>query len=299
MKKALMIGSTVADILIRVDHLPSLEEDVNPFGQTIALGGCCYNVSSVLGTFDVPYTLFSPVGKGIYGEFIEHALHENGMEPFLRSDEENGCCYCVIDKDGNRTFMAVHGAEYRFRREWFDDLDVSEYSDVYICGLELEEDTGVHIVDFLRANPQLNIYFAPSSRILAVPKDRMAAVLSMHPMMHLNKREANSWLIDAGFLNEELSDTRELCHKLFVQTGNLVVITDGANGAWAFDGRKDYMEKAFPADVTDGTGAGDTHLGTLIAMRMKGMSIKAALRCASFTSARIVEQNGAVLRLSE
>ena len=37
MRKALMIGSTVADVMIRVDHLPSLEEDVNPFGQSVAL----------------------------------------------------------------------------------------------------------------------------------------------------------------------------------------------------------------------------------------------------------------------
>ena len=141
-----MIGSTVADILIHVDHLPSLEEDVEPTGQTMSLGGCCFNVSNMLSFFEVPYTLFSPVGGGIYGTFIREELLRRGMRPVLETDEANGCCYCIIDKDGNRTFLALHGAEYLFRKEWFDSLNMEEYTDVYICGLEIEDKTGDVIV---------------------------------------------------------------------------------------------------------------------------------------------------------
>lgn len=41
-KKILIIGSTCVDIIINVDHLPKTEEDIHPFSQSMALGGCAY-----------------------------------------------------------------------------------------------------------------------------------------------------------------------------------------------------------------------------------------------------------------
>ena len=293
MKKVLMIGSTVADISIRVDHLPSLEEDVNPFGQSISLGGCCFNVSNMLALYNVPYTLFSPVGTGLYGSFIKQSLRERGMEPFLLSDEENGCCYCIVDKDGNRTFLAVHGAEYRFKPEWFERIDATDYSDVYVCGLEVEEDSGVYIIDYLQKHPELRVWFAPSARILNVQPERMDALLACHPILHLNRHEASSWLRGKDALPD--ADTMEsLVHALYEFTSNTVFMTDGANGACAFDGTNYYYEPAVRTEVTDGTGAGDCHAGTLIACTKIGMPISDALHEANRNAAAVVSVQGAL-----
>lgn len=293
MKKALMIGSTVADILIHVDHLPTLEEDVEPTGQTMSLGGCCFNVSHMLSVFHVPYTLFSPVGSGLYGTFIREELKRRGMTPALETDEENGCCYCIVDREGNRTFLALHGAEYLFRREWFDALDPECYSDAYVCGLELEDKTGDVITEFLQRNPHLNVYFAPSSRILHIPEDRMQAVLDCSPILHLNRREAVMWLNSQGHAcSEEV--TPALCRMLYERTRNTVIVTDGIKGAYAFDGARDYRVGAFPAVAVDGTGAGDSHIGTVMSMRMKGASLEAALRAAAVVSAQVVACSGAI-----
>ncbi len=294
-KQVLMIGSTVADVLIRVDHLPALEEDVNPFGQSLSLGGCCFNAANILELYGVPNTLFSPVGSGIFGDYIREQLKKYGRTPFLCPGEESGCCYCIIDAKGNRTFLAVHGAEYRFKKEWFDELDGNRFSDVYICGLELEEDSGVHIISFLKENPQLNIYFAPSARILHVPEDRMDAVLAMHPMLHLNCREAYAWLCSRGKIADGIHDPEVLIHSLFECTGNTVFLTDGADGAYAYDGTQLYFEPAVPVHAVDGTGAGDCHIGTLIACLSQGKSIPQAMREAAMNSAGVVCCQGALL----
>ena len=37
-------------------------------------GGCAYNVSEILRQSGVPYTLFSPVGTGIYGNYVREHL---------------------------------------------------------------------------------------------------------------------------------------------------------------------------------------------------------------------------------
>lgn len=75
-KNVLVIGSTVCDILIRVDHLPSVEEDVNPESQQMALGGCAFNVWNMLRLFQVPALLYSPVGTGLYGEYVRSQLNQ-------------------------------------------------------------------------------------------------------------------------------------------------------------------------------------------------------------------------------
>ena len=63
-KQILVIGSTVADIIIHLDHLPGTAEDVNITRQTMSLGGCAYNVFHMIRLFKIPCTLFSPVGSG-------------------------------------------------------------------------------------------------------------------------------------------------------------------------------------------------------------------------------------------
>ena len=70
MKNVLVIGSTVIDVIIQIDHLPSAQEDVHVQHQHMSLGGCAYNVSDMIRHFGVPYTLFSPVGTGAYGDFV-------------------------------------------------------------------------------------------------------------------------------------------------------------------------------------------------------------------------------------
>lgn len=54
MKQALIIGSTVADVTVRLPHLPVTGEDVIVESQSMSLGGCAYNVSEILRQSGVP-----------------------------------------------------------------------------------------------------------------------------------------------------------------------------------------------------------------------------------------------------
>ena len=53
MKKVLVIGSTVADIIIRLNKLPTTGE-TSMRGQKMSLGGCAFNVSQAIDYFGVP-----------------------------------------------------------------------------------------------------------------------------------------------------------------------------------------------------------------------------------------------------
>ena len=128
MKKALIIGSTVVDVIVNlVDSLPTTGEDVHVRSQHMSLGGCAYNVSDSVRHFQIPYILFSPVGTGVYGYFVREELKKKGISnPIPSPDMDNGCCYCFVEKSGERTFISYHGAEYLFQKDWFNLIDTEE-----------------------------------------------------------------------------------------------------------------------------------------------------------------------------
>ena len=284
-KKVLVIGSTVADIHIHLDQLPTLEEDVNIQYQKMTLGGCAFNVASVIADLGVPCTLFSPVGKGIYGDFILNEAENAKVRPCLRSDEENGCCYCLIDNDGNRTFMSVHGTEYHFKEEWFNDLDAAPYDLVYVCGLEIEEETGKYIIDFLKKNAEKYICYAPGGRIAELPVVKNEETMQACSLLHLNRREALAYL---DKLHDPVENAREAAQKLNSRYHCDVVITDGAKKVVSCENGELCVYPVKPVKQRNSTGAGDAHCAAILACRAKGETLAEAVRHANEVSAKVV-----------
>ena len=105
MKKTLIIGSNVLDIILEVDRLPSTAQDCHIYHQSMSLGGCAYNVNNIIRHIQLPHIFCSPVGTGIYGHYVKQELEIMGINPFVQvTDQDNGCCYCYVEPHGERTF---------------------------------------------------------------------------------------------------------------------------------------------------------------------------------------------------
>jgi len=288
MKKTFVIGSSVCDVIIRVHHLPQSQADENILNQIFSIGGCAYNVASILRYFHVPYTLFSPIGSGIYGDFVKQKFIENDIPILLETKQKNGCCYCLVDDSGERTFMCEHGAEYVFQKIWFSLLEQEEYEQVYICGLEIEEKTGDNIIEFLEHHPYMKIFFAPGPRINEISKDKIARLFALHPILHLN-------------LNEILSFTQQNClldavHALYQQTQHDIIVTLGEKGCSYFHDFQEIFIPAIKTEVVDTIGAGDSHIGTIIALQAMQKDMLESLTRANQIAAKIVSQQGATFQ---
>lgn len=286
MKKVLVIGSTVADIIINVDFLPTTAQDVHIKSQTMALGGCAYNVSDMIRHFQVPYTLFSPIGTGLYGDFVRNQLAAKGLaSPMPTPDHANGCCYCFVEESGERTFIVEHGAEYLFYKEWFDQLNIDKISSIYICGLEIEDKTGSTIVDFLEAHPELPVYYGPGPRLNLIPADLMERLFALHPMVHLNEDEVCSYT--------GCPQIPDAAKALYAKTGNTVIITGGEEGAYYYDGTElVHVPPVKASEVVDTIGAGDGHMGAVIAGLAKGMNLYDAIYHANAAASLVVSRKG-------
>ena len=297
MKQTLVIGSTVVDVQLGIPAIPRRGEDINILSSEYRIGGCAYNVYIALRLFESPAQLCSPVGRGIFGNMVQKRLAEEGIKPFVILEEENGCCYCLIEPDGERSFLSHHGAEYLFSRSWMKGINYDETDSVFICGLEVEDPTGSEIVEFVYEHPELELYFAPGPRIKHIEGERMERLLTRRdkngrgPFLHLNEFEALSY---SG--KRKLADAAEF---LAAKTENILVITLGEQGCYFFENSaKNHTGRfvpGFPANVVDTVGAGDAHCGALIACLKKGMKTEDACVAANKIGAAVVGISGAVL----
>ncbi len=289
MKKVLIIGNTCVDVIINLDHLPTTAEDLQPTSQSFSLGGCPFNVANIIRQSGVPFLFITPVGTGMYGDYVRAKLIEKGFPIHIESSLENGCCYCLVEANGERTFLSYHGVEYTFQKAWLSGFNLSEIDMIYICGLEVEEITGDALVSFLEEHPAPQLFFAPGPRLLKIAPDKLHRLFQLHPILHINEQEAFE-LSKASTLKEAAFIIRDL-------TDNTVIITLGDKGACYLekDAAALYYEKAIPTQVVDTIGAGDSHIGQILASRAMEKSWEDALFDASKVSSFVVSVKGASL----
>jgi sugar/nucleoside kinase (ribokinase family) len=290
MKQTLVIGSTVVDVILSLPRLPWRGEDINIGSSVCRLGGCAYNVFKTLRLFQIPALLCSPVGSGVYGRMVDEGLAAEGLDPLVRLEAENGCCYCLVEPDGERSFLSRHGAEYTFSRSWMEKLDYSQADSIFICGIEVEEPTGDELVEFALEHPALDLYFAPGPRITQIPRRRMERLLARPgaeggPFLHLNETEA------CGFSGK--NNVEAAAEALAKMTGNGLVITLGERGCYCREkGKAGFFVPGVAARVVDTVGAGDAHCGALIAGLKRGRGLREACKTANRIGAAVVGIHG-------
>lgn len=290
MKSVLVIGSTCVDVIIRVDHLPKTEENLHPESQRFAIGGCAYNVANILGRAGAALTFVTPVGRqGVFGPFVRETLAQLPFASMVDlPNEQNGCCYCFVEKTGERTFCSIHGAEYTFDSAWMTPYAGQSFDYGYVCGLEVEERTGENLVAYLEHAPIGTLMYAPGPRGVRIRPELTNRLFALHPLLHLNAGEALS-LSGQDNLDDALRD-------LHARTQQAVIATMGADGARCIENSVLYTVPGAPAArVVDTIGAGDSHAGAVLLGLSRGMALRDALTLANRVSAAVVQTDGATL----
>lgn len=290
MKRLLIIGSTCVDVILRLDHLPTTGEDMHPV-QRFAMGGCAFNVAQVPKAYDVDLRFVTPIGDhGVFSDFVRAHLSNAGFRgPITVPDSENGCCYCLVERSGERTFLSVHGVEYSFHAEYMDAFAGERFDYTYICGLEVEEKTGGELVAWLEAHPDIagTVVYAPGPRGIEVDPDRTERILALHPILHLNEQEAQAL---AGAETDSVLASAQVLH---AKTGNMVVVTRGADGVlWISADGSVHSAPSVPSTVVDTIGAGDSHCGAVLTGLTLGWTEDDTMRFANQVASEVVAQEG-------
>ena len=297
MKRLLIIGSTCVDVILRLDHLPTTGEDMHPV-QRFAMGGCAYNVAQVPKAYDVDLTFVTPMGDhGVFSDFVRAHLDNAGFHgPITVPNSENGCCYCLVEQSGERTFLSVHGIEYSFHADYMKSFAEEHFDNTYICGLEVEEPTGEELIAWLEAHPEIagTVVYAPGPRGVAVASERTARLFALHPILHLNEQE--TYALAAAISGDEKLAMHKLLSAalcLHEKTRNMVIVTRGADGVlWISADGSVHTLPAVPSTVVDTIGAGDSHCGAVLTGLALGWNEEHTLRFANQVASEVVAQEG-------
>lgn len=289
MRGLLFIGSAVADVVLHAPAMPVKGGDVDLRSQSVTLGGCACNAfTAARVTSPLPCALFAPMAGGVWGQWVREALRRSGVESICPAwDAEAGCCYCVVDASGERTFLCNRGPEYHFQAQWFDSLAPETYDAVYCCGLEIMEADGQVIVDALKRARPRRLLFAPGPHIRSIAESRMEELFRLSPILHLNRDEALAYTGE--------TDTAAAAEALYKRTHQPVIVTLGAEGAYA---RSEAFTGTVPGlrvTPVDTIGAGDAHAGALLAALCEGLPLAEALHRASRAAAAAVTVQGGQL----
>jgi len=126
----------------------------------------------------------------------------------------------------------------------------------------------------------------PGSIQIEEKKKFLYDVFKQTHVLFLNREEAQA------VAKEKIMDVRHLATTLFKMGPSIVVITDGKNGAYSFDGEELRFCPIFPGKAKEATGAGDGFATGFMAALMEGNKPQEGLRWGSVNSMSVVAHVG-------
>ncbi|KKT12365.1 MAG: Sugar kinase, ribokinase family [Candidatus Azambacteria bacterium GW2011_GWC2_43_27] len=141
----------------------------------------------------------------------------------------------------------------------------------------------------MQLHPEIKLAFQPGTFQMKFGKETLAGIYKRTDIFFCNKEEARR------ILATEEHDIAKLLKMTAVLGPKIVVITDGVNGAYSYDGAEALFMRPYPdpKPPLERTGAGDAFASTFVAALALGLSIKDALKWAPVNPMSVVQQVGA------
>lgn len=154
---------------------------------------------------------------------------------------------------------------------------------------ELAEKFHYELVAWLNEHPETKLAFQPGTFQIKMGTEKLKELYAATEIFACNKEEAQ---IILG-LGE--TDMRTLLEQVRVLGPKTVLITDGPNGAYAYDGAEMLQVPMYPdpKPAYDRTGAGDAMTATFVAAIALGKTPREALSWGPVNSMAVVQEIGA------
>jgi len=257
-----------------------------------AVGGNAPNAAVGCARLGLQVAIISWLGKDMGAELVLRALKEAGVELFwvLLNEREKTDESVIINFQGERTILAYH-----FPRKYSLPAELPKTKWVYLTSAgEGFYDLHQEVLEYVgRVGAQLA--YNPGMHEIAAGAVKNGPVLEKSAVLLLNSEEAGEVAGD-GFVRFEearrAEQIGELAAKLRELGPKVVVITDGANGAYVFDGEVFTHAPAVSTEPTEMTGAGDSFSAAFLAAYAKGKGLEECLRWGNANAASVISQVG-------
>jgi len=300
----LSIGDIVTDAFIKLidsqEHI--IENDQGkwlaiPFGTKIPFDhaevvqavGNAANGAVAFARLGMKSAFVTNVGSDQEGRDMIAALHAQGVETSLvrTNPGKKSNYHYVLWYKAERTILIKH-EEYDYHWPHLHPKEIPRW--VYFSSIS-EHALKYHdqVADWLADNPDVRLAFQPGTFQMKAGTKRLQRIYDQTDILILNREEAVT--VGGG----KHSDIHDLFDKLHALGPQVVVITDGPDGAYASDGHQRLKMPLYPdpKPPVDRTGAGDAFASTFVAAAAKGLPLEEALLWAPINSMSVCQKVGA------
>ena len=300
----LAIGDIVTDAFIELDPDSTWIETDNPqkskelcmnFGdklpykdvKVVAAVGNSPNAAVSAHRLGLKAALMTDLGDDKFGVEQIDALKAEGVDAsyVTQHEGESSNYHYVLRLGPERTILVKHT---EFPYSFPHDMPTPKF--MYLSSLA-ENSLPFHeeIATYLRNNPEVKLAFQPGTFQMKLGKEKLAELYELSYLFFCNKEEAQR------ILETNEQDIKTLLEGMRDLGPQIVVITDGPDGAYVSNGEKVLWGPMYPdpADPVDRTGAGDSFASTFTSALALGKSLEDALRYGPINSMSVVQYIGA------
>jgi sugar/nucleoside kinase (ribokinase family) len=302
--QVLCVGDAATDVFIRLsdEHIRTWDDEQGhwmdlPFGgkvpfeyaRTVEAGGNAANAAVGLARLGVPTALAAHLGNDSVGRDMQAALHRAGIDTHLirldpgRPSNRNFALWYGQDRT-----MLVHHEAYDYHWAHLSPREVPSW--LYLSSVGCDgSDYHRQIVDWLDAEPAVRLVFQPGTFQIQQGVQALQGLYARSDVIICNREEA----VEIG--GAEHANLAAILESLHALGPDLVVVTDGPEGAYASDGARRFKVPPYPdpAPPVERTGAGDAFSSTLVAALVKGRSLAEAMAWAPVNAMSVVQDVGA------
>ena len=232
--------------------------------------------------------LYSIHGDDEIGKEIDEALEKEGVDPsMVVVQKDTPSRYStIINFQSERTIL-----EYYVPHKYRMPHDFPKTDWVYVSSVGKNYEEFFASLTTLVKEKRLKLAFNPTNVQLASPLESYLPLIQVCKIIFMNLEEA------ARMMNYELRiknarSVKNLLSQVFDLGPGIVVITDGKNGSYAYDGEKYYHLEILDSPVVSVTGAGDAYACGFMGAIMKREKVAEAMRWGSANAAAVVGKFG-------
>lgn len=236
--------------------------------------------ASRLGLKTAFYTVLSDdhIGKEEYQVFEEEGVSNN----FIQWDKKRRSNFsAVLDYKGDRTIL-VHHEKRDYALPDLPPIPWAYFTSVADGHEKLHEE----VVSYAKSS-SAKLGFNPGSYQLHDGLKGLKNILEVAHVFFVNKQEAHD------LTGNHAADEKILLQLLSKEGPSIVVITDGKNGSFSFDGTAYCKLDIMHVPMVEMTGAGDAYATGFMAALAHGEPVSEAMRWGAVNSASVIQYIGA------
>lgn len=254
-----------------------------------SIGGNAANNSIGARRLGISTAVVLTLGDDSVGETIIKKLKDEGVDAtyVVQQPSTSSNYSTIINYSGERTIFVHHAP-----RSYEFPVNLPNTPWVYLTSMgESFRPFYIHMADWIKKNPQTKLVFNPGSWQMRSSYKDIQDIMGLTYLIFVNREEAEKL---TKFEGNSRGKERDLLIELNKLGPKNCIITDGENGAFAYDSVNGIFLKvnAFPIEAYERTGAGDAFGAAALSALIHGKTLGEALIWGTCNSASVIGFTG-------